>query len=96
MKRISESGHVPETSDVNSLLYELSWKTLDSDEQYLLLYFSIWQTIHRCCLDYIIKEESLPFTEDNIRGLMYKIPLIKYDSLSDSFTIDVYKRQALS
>lgn len=87
MKRISESGHVPETSDVNSLLYELSWKTLDSDEQYLLLYFSIWQTIHRCCLDYIIKEESLPFTEDNIRGLMYKIPLIKYDSLSDSFTM---------
>lgn len=87
LKRISESGNVPETSDVNSVMYEICWKTLDHDEQCLLLYFSVWQTIRRCCLDYLISEENLPFTDDNIRSLMYKIPLIKYDSLSDSFTM---------
>lgn len=87
LRTIRECGRVPEKSDINFLIYELCWRTLNSTERDLLLYFSIWQVMRKSCLDYVVKEDNISLSEENIVALMTKIPLIKYDYMTETYTM---------
>ncbi|MEG2450726.1 MAG: hypothetical protein RSB09_03220, partial [Clostridia bacterium] len=80
-------GIINTTVDIDTLLEDICWKKIDSAERHFLLYFSIWQTMTYSCFLHISKRDSFAIDEEKARALMSKMPLIKFEYISNGFTM---------
>ncbi|MEG1613844.1 MAG: LuxR C-terminal-related transcriptional regulator [Clostridia bacterium] len=73
--------------DIDSLLWDICWSKIDIAERHFLMYFTVWQTMTYSCFLHISKHDDLAIDEERARALMTKMPLIKFESMTNSFTM---------